>query len=157
MKITRRLLKPWYTAVTDTNQPVVILSGPYATKEDADRMIADPGSRDRQLAEEMDPKAHFYRYLTVRLESPPSEIVTKTIRGRLTLTEISKNWLGPMNDWLGHWAMGEYEKQHAAHVKAGRKAKTFRFVVPEFQSDLIDAMNAGDEERAKALKLSRIP
>jgi len=66
------------------------------------------------------------------------------------------NWLGPMNDWLCAWALKEYETQITSHLKRGRRKTTFRYAVPEFQSDIIDAMNDGDEERAKALKMSRI-
>ena len=69
---------------------------------------------------------------------------------------MSNDWLGPMNDWLCAWALKEYDAQIAAHIKRGRRKTTFRYTVPEFQADIIDAMNDGDEERAKAIKLSRI-
>ena len=73
-----------------------------------------------------------------------------------TRTGTDREWLGAMNDWLCAWAVKEYEVQFAAHRKRGRRRTTFRYAVPQFQTDVIDAMNAGDEERAKALKLSRI-
>ncbi len=69
---------------------------------------------------------------------------------------MAREWQIPMRDWLQRWALDEAEIQRLAHIKRRRSPKTFRYVVPDFQADMIDALNKGDEERAKALKLSTI-
>jgi len=66
------------------------------------------------------------------------------------------NWHGPMNTWLCERAIREYESQLAAHIKARRARSTFRYSVPDWQEDIIDAMNRGDEETAKAIKLGMV-
>jgi hypothetical protein len=58
----------WYTAVTDAGRPTVLISGPYRFKADADIWVKHPGSRDRKIAEAVDPWAHFYRFLTVKMK-----------------------------------------------------------------------------------------
>lgn len=69
---------------------------------------------------------------------------------------MTREWQIPMRDWLQGWVWYEAQAQRARHAKRRRSPKAFRYVVPDFQADMIDALNKGDEERAKALKLSTI-
>ena len=54
----------WYTAVRN-GKLITAISGPHATKRKADAQVAKPGSRDREIAEALDPWACFYDFLTV--------------------------------------------------------------------------------------------
>jgi len=56
----------WYTATRNGSRgKIIALSGPYCTRAGADGMVAEPGSRDRGLAEALDPRAHFAEFMTV--------------------------------------------------------------------------------------------
>lgn len=65
------------------------------------------------------------------------------------------DWQGPFNLGLCRAAHTEYRAQLAAHKKRGRRPSTFRYTVPAWQADAIDAMARNDEEAAKAAKLFR--
>jgi len=65
-------------------------------------------------------------------------------------------WWGPGQRWVEQEAAKEYAAQLQAHIKRGRSKNTFRYVVPDWQRELVDALGANDEETFKFLKLQRI-
>jgi len=63
-----------------------------------------------------------------------------------------------MSDWwslaaarLERLALEEYRRQRAAWVKSGRSPKSFRYTVPDWQRDVIDALGRNDENDVKGL------
>ncbi len=63
-----------------------------------------------------------------------------------------------MSDWwslaaarLERLAVEEYRRQRAAWVNTGRSPKSFRYAVPDWQRDVIDALGRNDENDVKGL------
>ena len=50
----------------------------------------------------------------------------------------------------------EYQRQRAAWLKSGRSARTFRYTVPDWQRDVVEALGRCDEAAAKAAVLSAV-
>lgn len=67
-----------------------------------------------------------------------------------------REWWGPGQRWLEQEALKEYRVQLAAHQKRGRAKSTFRYTLPDWHRDAVDALGRNDEERFKAIKLDRI-
>ena len=71
------------------------------------------------------------------------------------MTRQSTDWQGSFNAGLIRKAQMEWRIQRSAHLKRRRSIRTFRYVVPQWQSDAIEAMARNDEEAAKAAVLYR--
>jgi len=67
-----------------------------------------------------------------------------------------RNWWSAGNGWLEKRALAEYRVQRAAHLKAGRRASTFRYNPPDWQRDAVTALGRHDEETFKAIKLANL-
>lgn len=78
----------WYTAVRkDGSKQIDAISGSYATKEEADAYVENPGSRDREIACLLDPWAHFHHYMTILVAKP---VVTVLDRAKAVGRDLVK-------------------------------------------------------------------
>lgn len=64
----------WYTAARDGTRQVA-LSGPHASKDEADGFVAEPWMRDRRIAEALDARAHFAHFSTIECVKPVSTVI----------------------------------------------------------------------------------
>jgi len=65
-------------------------------------------------------------------------------------------WWSAAQARLCKMALEEYKQQRAAWVKAGRSPNTFRYSVPEWQQEIVDALGRNDENDTKGLLIRRI-
>ena len=63
------------------------------------------------------------------------------------------NWQSPAKAYLDRLAQAEYKAQKAQHLKARRSLKTFRYRPTDYHRDLIEHLEADNEEAFKSLKM----
>ena len=64
-------------------------------------------------------------------------------------------WYTAAQAYLARLGMSEYEAAMRAHVKAGRKAKTYKHNPSAYHRELVRLLGANDENGFKALKMEQ--